>query len=102
MWDIHKIIHDFSTTIDGLYMGDTRTLQLVTPLYISATIQANSAAIQQAIQQLIHSYYHVLLLCFSGYIPNLYHTLSHYDSCLILCKNTACFPSYLYNIQVFI
>jgi len=24
MWDIHKIIHDFSTTIDGLYMGDTQ------------------------------------------------------------------------------
>jgi len=47
------IIHDFSTTMDGLYwqtLGLYNDYSLVTPQYNNATIQAFSAAIQQAIQ----------------------------------------------------
>jgi len=53
-------------------LGRYNDYSLVTPLYNSAIIQAISAATQQAIQWLIHGYYHVLLLRFSGYIRRNY------------------------------
>jgi len=104
MWDIHIIIHGFSTTMDGLYMADTQTLQWLIPELLHCIIvwqyrhfsnysgsfsMNNPWVLSHPIVELFRVY--------SKFQPHLLML----NSQVILCK-IQCFPSYLYNIHVFI